>query len=119
MLFRSPFKMFKNPFLTGGDRIWSREELIIYSYDALQSWVIEQEAKHGSPQTPREFCRQLGEEMPEAANALEHLALVYGHVAYGASIPGNFHEEHLRLLWDYMSSPRPNWSKREKYVLSN
>jgi hypothetical protein len=113
-----PFKMFKNPFLTGGDRIWSREELIIYSYDALQSWVVEQEAKHGSPQTPREFCHQLGEEMPEAANALEHLALVYGHVAYGGSVPGNYDPEHLRLLWDYMSSPRPVMSKREEQVLS-
>ena len=113
-----PFKMFKNPFLTGADRVWSREELIIYSYDALQSWVMEQEAKHGSPQTPREFCRQLGEEMPEAADALEHLALLYGHVAYGASIPGNYHPEHLRMLWDHMSSPRPIRSKREEQVLS-
>jgi len=114
-----PFKMFKNPFLTGGDRIWPREELIIYSYDALQSWVMEQEAKQGSPQTPREFCRQLGEEMPEAANALEHLALVYGHVAYGGSVPKNYHPEHLRLLWDYMSSPRPIRSRREEQVLSS
>jgi hypothetical protein len=112
-----PFQMFKNPFLIGEDRTWPREELIIYSYDALKSWVMEQEAKQGSPQTPREFCRQLGEEMPEAANALEHLALVYGHVAYGASVPSNYDPEHLRLLWDYMSSPRPIRSKREEQVL--
>jgi hypothetical protein len=106
-----PFKMFKNPFLTGGDRIWSREELIIYSYNALQGWVMEQEAEHGSPLTPREFCRQLGAEMPEAANTLEHLALAYGHVAYGGSVPDNYDPEHLRLLWDYMSSPRTIRSK--------
>jgi hypothetical protein len=115
----SPFKMFKNPFLTGGDRLWSREELIIYSYDALQSWVMEQEVRHGSPQTPREFCFQLGEEMPEAANALEHLAFVYGHVAYGGSVPDNYDPEHLRLLWGYMSSPRPIRSEREEQVLSS
>jgi hypothetical protein len=115
----TPFKMLKNPFLTGGDRIWPREELIIYSYDALQSWVMEQEVKHGSPQTPREFCRQLEEEMPEAANALKHLAFVYGHVAYGGSVPDNYDPEHLRLLWDYMSSPRPIRSKREEQVLSS
>lgn len=114
-----PFKMFKNPFLTGGDRLWPQEELIIYSYDALQSWVMEQDARNGSPQTPREFCRQLGEEMPEAANALGHLALVYGHVAYGGSVPGNYDPEHLRLLWNYMSSPRPIRPMREEQVLSS
>ena len=108
-----PFKTFKNPFLTGGDRLWSPETLITYSYDALQSWGLERAAGQGSPQTPREFCRRLGEEKPEAAEALAHLAFLYGHVAYGASVPANYHPEHLRLLWDYMSSPRPIQSKRE------
>ena len=114
-----PFKMFKNPFLTGGDRIWSPEELIIYSYDALQSWVMEPEAGHGSPLTPREFCRQLGGEIPEAADALEHLARVYGQVAYGGSVPDSYDPEHLRLLWDHMSNPRPVRSKREEPALSS
>ena len=113
-----PFKSFKNPFLTGADRLWPPEKLITYSYDALQSWVLEQEAKHGSPQTPREFCRQLGEEMPEAANALEHLAFLYGHVAYDASVPAKYDPEHLRLLWNYMSSPRPIRPNRDEHVLT-
>jgi len=102
-----PFKTFKNPFLTGGDRVWPPEQLIIYSYDALRSWAQEQEAPPGSPQTPREFCRQLGGELPAAASALEHLAFLYGHVAYGASLPGNFDREQLRSLWQLMSTPRP------------
>jgi hypothetical protein len=100
-----PFKTFKNPFVTGGARLWPPEKLIVYTYDALQSWAMENEAKQRSPQTPREFCRRLGEEMPEAADALAHLAFLYGHVAYGAIIPGNYQPEHLRLLWDYLSSP--------------
>jgi len=100
------FKTFKNPFLTGGDRVWSPEQLIVYSYEALQSWALEKESPKGSPRTPREFCRQLGEEIPDAAAALEHLAFLYGHVAYGASVPGNFNREHLRLIWEYMSRPR-------------
>ena len=102
-----PFKTFKNPFLSGGDRLWSPQKLIIYSYEALQSWAIEQETIPGSPQTPREFCRQLGVEMPEASEALEHLAYLYGHVVYGASLPAQYHPEQLRQLWDYMSHPRP------------
>lgn len=108
-----PFRTFKNPFLTGGAQVWSPEKLIAYSYDALLSWAMEKDAAQGSPQTPRELCRQLGEEIPEAANALEHLAFLYGHVAYGASLPGSYQPEHLRLLWDYMSTPRPGRSNVE------
>ena len=104
-----PFKLFKNPFLTGGDRVWTPEQLIVYTFQALQSWALEQEAPLGSPQTPRELCRQLGTEMPEAATALEHLAFLYGHVAYGASVPGNLDRDQLRLVWEVMSSPRPKY----------
>jgi hypothetical protein len=50
---------------------------------------------------------------------LGHLALVYGHVAYGGSVPGNYDPEHLRLLWNYMSSPRPIRPMREEQVLSS
>lgn len=100
-----PFKSFKNPFLTGANRIWPPAQLIACSYEALQSWALEAEDP-ASPQTPREFCRRLGEELPEAAAALEHLAFMYGHVAYGASVPGSFDQDHLRLLWDYMALPR-------------
>lgn len=113
-----PFKMFKNPFLTGGDRLWSAEKLIRYSYDALQSWAREPEPERGSPQTPREFCRRLAAEMPDAAQALEHLAFLYGHVAYGASIPGNYDPKQLRLLWNYLSSPRPARPRPEAETFS-
>ncbi|HUC85390.1 MAG TPA: DUF4129 domain-containing protein [Candidatus Acidoferrales bacterium] len=113
----APFKAFKNPFLTGANRIWPPEKLIAYTYDALQSWALEQAAA-ASPQTPREFCRQLAEQMPEAANALEHLAFLYGHVAYGASVPGNLNQEHLRLLWDYMALPRKRVQQIPDQVLA-
>src|ERR1035438_7166473 len=101
------FKTFKNPFLTGADRVWSPEQLITYSYDALRSWVLEQEARHGSPLTPREFCRRLAGEIPDAADALEHLAFLYGHVAYGASVPTNYQPDQLRLIWNSLSLPHP------------
>jgi hypothetical protein len=113
-----PFKSFQNPFLTGADRLWPPERLITYSYDALRSWVLELEARHGSPQTPREFCRRIGGEMPEAAEALEHLAFLYGHVAYGASVPGNYQPAQLRLIWDYLSLPHMPRSRQLEPVSS-
>jgi hypothetical protein len=100
-------KTFKNPFLTGADRVWPPEQLVTCTYDALQSWARDEKSPPGSPQTPREFCRQLAREIPDAAPAFEHLAFLYGHVAYGASFPANFDRDHLRLLWDYLALPRP------------
>ncbi len=108
-----PFKMFKNPFLTGGDRVWPPEQLIVYSYDALRSWALESEAVADWPQTPREFCRQLGQEIPDAADALERLALFYGHVAYGDSVPANYDAEQLRELWHLMDGPKPARATQE------
>lgn len=112
-----PFKQFKNPFLTGGDRVWPPEKLIAYTYDALRSWVSETEAPSGSPQTAREFCRQLGEEIPDAADALERLAFFYGHVAYGNSVPANYDAEQLRELWHLMNGPKPANLKREQEIV--
>jgi hypothetical protein len=100
-----PFNTFKNPFITGADRIWSHERLIAYTYNALQSWALEAEAP-ASPQTAREFCAQLGGEMPDAAEALAHLAYLYGHVAYGASVPANYQPEHLHQIWEFLALPR-------------
>jgi hypothetical protein len=113
-----PFKTFKNPFHTGADRVWPPEQLISYSYDALRSWVLEQEARQGSPLTPREFCRRLAGEIPEAADALEHLAFLYGHVAYGASVPTHYQPEQLRLIWNFLSLPHPPRSRQPELVSS-
>ena len=101
-----PFKDFKNPFLTGSDQLWSSEQLIVYSYNALQSCALEQKTGYGLPQTPREFCRQLSSEMPDATDELEHLAFLYGHVAYGMSVPNNYNPEYLRSLWSKLPGTR-------------
>jgi len=99
-----PFNTFKNPFLAGSDQVWPPEQLIVYSYNALQSRAHEQQSKQTSPQTPREFCRQLSLEMPDAADELAHLAFLYGHVAYGRSLPASYDPEQLRQLWSKMPS---------------
>jgi hypothetical protein len=102
----APFKTFKNPFVTGENRTWPPEQLIAYTYAAVQSWALAEDSPR-SPRTPREFCRQLAAEIPDATVPLEHLAFLYGHVAYGGSVPAVYHPEHLHLLWDFLALPRP------------
>ena len=100
-----PFKRFKNPFLTGGDRIWPPEQLIVYSYEALQSWAMDKVDRKGSPLTARELCEQLGAELPEAKTELDHLAYLYGHVVYGTTLPASYDPEKLRRVWAQLASP--------------
>jgi hypothetical protein len=100
------FASYQNPFATGEAATWTPHQLILYSYEALQSWAAEQGIKPKPEQTAREVCGHLGENFPEIAAELHHLAYVYGHAAYGTSIPKNYNPEVLKQLWDYISIPR-------------
>lgn len=97
------FSLYKNPFVTGNDRRWPPQQLIVYSFEAVKSWAAEQGMDAGSRQTPREFCLQLGEKYGEISPELKQLARLYGHAAYGTSVPANFNPEVIRSLWAYIS----------------
>jgi len=97
-----PFTAFKNPFLTGSDQVWTREELVLYSYAAVRSWAGQRGAKPSPQKTAREFCRDLGEEHPAIAAELEQLAFLQGHAAFGQAVPPGAEVESLRRLWQEM-----------------
>jgi hypothetical protein len=100
------FVEYQNPFLSGQETNLTPQQLILYSYEALQCWAVEQEITGSPEQTAREFCRQLSGSFLEIAPELNHLAFVHGHASYGTSIPNSYRPELLKQLWDYMSTPR-------------
>ncbi|MGO8838716.1 MAG: DUF4129 domain-containing protein [Limisphaerales bacterium] len=100
-----PFAAYRSPFLTGKDKSWTAEELILYSYEALQAWAVEQGIQSQPQQTAREFCLGLGETFPDAAAELNRLSFLYGHAAYGNAVPPGCDLEPVRKLWRYLSSP--------------
>ena len=100
-----PFAAYLSPFLTGKDKSWSAEELILYSYEALQAWAVEQGIQSQPQQTAREFCVRLGETFPAAAAELNRLSFLYGHAAYGNAVPAGCDLEPVRKLWHYLSAP--------------
>jgi len=100
----NPFAAYESPFLTGKDKSWSAEELVLYSYEALQAWAIEQGIQPQPEQTAREFCRRLGQTYPDAGPELNRLALLYGHAAYGLAVPTGSDLEPVRKLWHYLSA---------------
>jgi hypothetical protein len=99
-----PFASYRSPFLTGKDKSWTAEQLILYSYEALQAWAVEQGIQSQPQQTAREFCLLLGETFPDAAAELNRLSFLYGHAAYGNAVPAGCDLEPVRKLWRYLSA---------------
>jgi hypothetical protein len=100
-----PFAAYLSPFLTGKDKSWTAEQLILYSYEALQAWAVEQGIQSQPQQTAREFCLLLGETFPDAAAELNRLSFLYGHAAYGNAVPAGCDLEPVKKLWRYLSAP--------------
>jgi len=100
---RLRFAEYQNPFATDETQSWTPQQLILYTYEALQCWAAEQGIHAGPEQTAREFCGHLSESFSEIAPSLNHLAFVHGHASYGTSIPNRYRPEMLKQLWDFMS----------------
>ena len=99
-----PFAAYESPFLTGKDKSWTVEQLILYSYEALQAWALEQGIQPQPEQTAREFCGRLSQTYPDVGPELKRLALLYGHAAYGLAVPAGSDLEPVRKLWHYLSA---------------
>ena len=99
-----PFTAYQNPFLTGNDRVWTPEQLILYTFEALQSWSVQQGQKPAPEKTAREFCRDLTSQYPELTDALEQLGFLHGHAAYATAVPAGTEVEFLRSLWQYLAA---------------
>jgi hypothetical protein len=98
----SPFTAYENPFVTGKDRTWPPERLLIYTYQAVQAWAGEQGIELEPQQTPREFCARLMERYPDFAPELERFTCFYSHAAFAKHLPDDFETESLRRLWQYL-----------------
>ncbi len=95
----SSFAEYKNPFFTGKDYAWPPEQIILYSYEAVQVWAKEQGIAARPEETAREFCGRLGEQRPELDSQFEQLACLYGYAAYGTKLPPDCDLEPIRELW--------------------
>lgn len=94
-----PFAAYRNPFVSGRDRVWPPEQLIAYSFEAVQAWAKEQGFEIRPDRTPREYCLDLSERFPEIAGGLEAVAFLYVHAAYGRALPVDPDWEPVRQVW--------------------
>lgn len=96
---RRLFADYKNPFVTGKEQVCPPEQVIAYTFEAVQAWAMEQGWEPHPDQTPREVCMSLEERFPEHATGLQNLAQLYGHAAYGRQVSSETDWEPLRQLW--------------------
>lgn len=94
-----PFASYRNPFSSGGAERYSTEQLICYTFEALEAWAREHACPRDEDRTPLEFARHVATEHPSLGIKAQQLADLYSRVAYGRErIPADDRNV-LKPLW--------------------
>jgi hypothetical protein len=100
-----PFAAFRNPFLSGQAGRASPEQLVRYTFEALEAWAFERQAARRADETPLEFADALDDRFPALADDARQLARLYSHMLYARTKPTRESLPVLQRLWDEMSRP--------------
>ncbi|MFT4589440.1 MAG: hypothetical protein ACI9VS_001982 [Candidatus Binatia bacterium] len=98
-----PFNAFSNPFATGAADSQSPEELVRYTFEALQAWAKERDLERPPDQTPIEFARRLGAYIPDLAYEAGRLTRMYSGFAYAGRTPPGDCSTVLQALWSKLT----------------
>ena len=77
-----PFRKFQNPFQTGMAGRESQEQLINYSYRAMEAWAFEHDLPRNGDETPNEYGEWLSDNSLELGEFAQKMANIYSIVAY-------------------------------------
>ena len=99
-----PFADFADPFATGMAGRYSPDELVKYTFEAVEAWARENGFPRGPEQTPHEFARQLARAAQSLGGNSRTLADLYCYVAYS---PGRLRAEGTEALAQLWQQLRP------------
>jgi hypothetical protein len=99
-----PFASFGNPFLDGRAGRMTADELVRYTFAALQAWAAERGWGRQPGETPLEFARRLGDEAPALADDVRRAAMLYARCVYGAGAVPDAVAQGLRGLWQRLEA---------------
>jgi hypothetical protein len=104
---RVPFSAYRNPFRTGAARM-SPEQVVRYSFEALEAYARELGHERQPDETPLEFANRLGEERPALADDVLALSRLYTHIAYASTRLAPSAIGPVKRFWDNIhESARP------------
>ena len=78
-----PFAAFADPFASGLAQNFSPNDLIIYSFEALEAWAFEQGLARSPHETPAEFVNRLGQARADLRQDATRLAGYFVTIVYG------------------------------------
>jgi hypothetical protein len=78
-----PFASFANPFDSGLAQRFSPNDLVIYSFEALEAWAYEHNLARSPHETPTEFVRRLGETRVDLRQDAARLVGYFVTIVYG------------------------------------
>jgi hypothetical protein len=86
-----PFSSYANPFDAGLDQQLTPDDLIVYSFEALEAWAYEHDLARSPHETPIEFAGRIGQTRPhlgpDAARLVGYfVAIVYGQQGFRSEV---------------------------------
>jgi hypothetical protein len=99
----TPFAIFHDPFESGAVDRMTNEQMVRYSFDAFQAWARERDLPRQTGETPLEFARRIGEDVPALDLPGRKLTNFYAQIAYARGSPGKACREPLRQFWQVLS----------------
>ncbi len=78
-----PFSSYVNPFNAGLDHQLTPDDLIVYSFEALEAWAYEQEMARAPHETPMEFATRVGVAQAQLGPDAARLVGYYAAIVYG------------------------------------
>lgn len=98
-----PFEDFSNPFLTGRAARMPLDELVRYTYAALEAWAEEAGVPRSPDRTVKEFMAQLAEQSPRIEEEARRTGRIYERLAYSdLELPENTRDV-MEAIWRRMS----------------
>jgi hypothetical protein len=97
-----PFASFSNPFTDGTARGRSPRELVRYTFAAFEAWARDRGLGRAADETPLEFARRVGDEVPELEDDARHLANLFAQAAYSAEELPVAASSGLRQTWEHL-----------------
>ncbi len=97
------FAEYSNPFNTGQANAMSTEDLVAYTFEALQCWAGEHKHPRAHGETPYEFANRLAVKEPMLSEDARQVAWFYTRLAYAQQAPPESVIQNARQLWEFMS----------------
>lgn len=100
------FVEFTDPFSSSKGKTMSPEEIVEYTFGALEAWGNDNQCSRDADETAHEFAKRLSNDCPAIKQNATQLANLYSQIAYAQGTLSREDIEPLKQLWELMRTTR-------------